>query len=102
MHKVGLGHACMNENHPEQFCSWELGLESMHQVVIFNDEVNTCEHVVACLMRIFGHPIELAVKIMAEAHVRGRAIAEVEVRTLAETHVLQLRNVGVQARVEKI
>lgn len=92
----------MNENHPEQFCSWELGLESMHQVVIFNDAVNTCEHVVACLMHIFGHPVELAVKIMAEAHVRGRAIAEVEVRMLADTHVVQLRNAGIQARAEKI
>jgi ATP-dependent Clp protease adapter protein ClpS len=53
-------------------------------------------------MRIFGHPVELAVKIMAEAHVRGRAIAEVEVRMLADIHMVQLRNAGIQAHVEKI
>ena len=61
-----------------------LGWDS--QVVLFNDDVNTFEHVIRCLMSIFGHGEQLATKIAVEAHVRGRAIAEVEPREPAEKH----------------
>ena len=59
-----------------------LGWDS--QVVLFNDDVNTFEHVIDCLMAIFGHGRQLAEKITLEAHTRGRAIAEVEPREKAE------------------
>ena len=55
-----------------------LGLSGHTQVILYNDSVNTAEHVVLCLMSVFQHPAPLATKIMLEAHTRGRAIAEVE------------------------
>jgi ATP-dependent Clp protease adaptor protein ClpS len=77
-------------------------LEDMFQVVIFNDDVNTMEHVVKALMQVFAHPEALAVKIMLEAHHRGKAIAEVEGETLAKTHRDQLQSYGLIAVVEKV
>lgn len=72
------------------------------QVVLYNDNVNTFDHVVAMLCRVFGHAAPLAWKIAGEAHFRGRAIAEVEPRAKAEKHAAALRAGGLRATVEDI
>ena len=77
-----------------------LGWDS--QVVLFNDDVNTFEHVIRCLVSVFGHGEQLAAKIAVEAHVRGRAIAEVEERAKAEVHAAALRAGGLRATVESV
>ena len=77
-----------------------LGWDS--QVVLFNDDVNTFEHVIACLMSIFGHNMQLAADIALEAHTKGRAIAEVEPREQAEQHAAALRRQSLGASVESI
>lgn len=77
-----------------------LGWDS--QVVLFNDDVNTFEHVIACLMSIFGHNMQLAADIALEAHTKGRAIAEVEPREQAEQHAAALKRQGLGASVESI
>ena len=77
-----------------------LGWDS--QVVLFNDDVNTFEHVIRCLVSIFGHGEQLAAKIAVEAHVLGRAIAEVEPREPAERHAAELRRRGLGATVESV
>ena len=77
-------------------------LEDMCQVVLHNDDYNTMEHVVLCLMRVFGHNEQLAVKIMLEAHEKGKAIAEVEAETPAKLHRDQLQSFSLSATVEKV
>ena len=77
-----------------------LGWDS--QVILFNDDVNTFEHVIACLMSIFGHNVQLAADIALEAHTKGRAIAEVEPREQAEQHAAALKRQGLGASVESI
>ena len=77
-----------------------LGWDS--QVVLFNDDANTFEHVIRCLVSVFGHGEQLAAKIAVEAHVRGRAIAEVEPREQAEKHAAALRAGGLRATVESV
>jgi ATP-dependent Clp protease adaptor protein ClpS len=77
-------------------------LEDMFQVILHNDDHNTMEHVVLCLMRVFGHKEELAVKIMMEAHTKGKVIAEVEAETPAKLHRDQLQSYGLSATVERV
>jgi ATP-dependent Clp protease adaptor protein ClpS len=77
-------------------------LEDMCQVVLFNDDHNSMEYVIECLIKIFAHPEELAVKIMIEAHVKGKAIAEVESETPARLHKEQLQACGLTAEVERV
>jgi ATP-dependent Clp protease adaptor protein ClpS len=77
-------------------------LEDMYQVVLWNDDHNTMEHVIECLMRVFAHPLQLAQKIMLEAHERGRAVAEVEAESPAKLHRDQLQSMGLTATLEKI
>jgi len=76
--------------------------EDMFQVLLHNDDHNTAEHVVDCLQRIFNHPEGLAIKIMAEAHFKGKPIAEVESETLARLHCEQLQSFGLTATLDKI
>ena len=75
--------------------------ENLYQVILHNDDRNTMDHVVRCLMRVFGHGEQLAVKIMFEAHEKGSAIAEVEAESLARLHRDQLRSLGLTATLEK-
>ena len=76
--------------------------EDMMQVVLFNDDVNSMEYVILCLMKIFGHTEPLAARIMAEAHEQGKAIAEVEAKSQAALHVAQLGSCGLTAVMEKV
>ncbi len=77
-------------------------LDSMWQVILFNDEHNEASYVVHCLKKVFGHVEPLARKIMMEAHRRGRAIAEVEEREKALLHKTQLQTFGLTTAVEPI
>jgi ATP-dependent Clp protease adaptor protein ClpS len=77
-------------------------VEDMYQVVLFNDDHNTADFVVKVLMRVFGHPMELAGKIMIEAHNNGRSIADVEARESAIKHKQQLESYGLTAAVEPV
>lgn len=72
------------------------------QVVLFNDDFNTFDHVIAALMGVFGHTEPLAEAIALEAHNTGRAIAEVEARPDAEKHAAELRELGLRATVESV
>jgi ATP-dependent Clp protease adaptor protein ClpS len=77
-------------------------LEDMYQVILHNDDHNTMDHVVSCLMRVFGHSEQLAAKIMLEADEKGKAIAEVEAETPAKLHRDQLQSFSLSATVEKL
>lgn len=76
--------------------------EPICEVILHNDDVNAMEHVVASLINVFGHARQLAEKIMAEAHQRGCAIAEVEPHTQAVSHRDQLHQRGLRATISNI
>ena len=76
--------------------------EDIYQVLIHNDDVNTVEHVVHCLMKVFGHNTHLAVKIMLEAHENGQAIAQVEGHVDAKLHRDQLQSYSLVSTIEKV
>ena len=77
-------------------------LDDLYQVILHNDDHNAMERVVHCLMQVFGHSQDLAIKIMLEAHDRGSAIAEVEAESQAQLHRDQLQSFGLSATVEKV
>jgi ATP-dependent Clp protease adapter protein ClpS len=92
----------INNGKPQSDVMFQVSLERMYQVILFNDDINDCEYVVECLISIFKHPLELAVKIMLEAHESGRAIAEVESKELAIQHTAALLRAGLGAKAEAI
>lgn len=78
------------------------GLDGVCQVVIFNDNVNSFDHVIKSLVSVFGHSLSLAEKVTMEAHKTGRAIAEVEEYEKAVVHKGMLNARSLKAEVEKI
>jgi len=78
------------------------GCGDVCQVVIYNDNHNTCEHVLMCLMSVFGHSSGLAEKIMMEAHMKGKSIAQVEGFEEAVKHVMELKSLGIGADIQGI
>lgn len=74
----------------------------MCQVVLFNDDHNSMEYVVLCLMHVFGYNLPIAAKVMFEAHSRGKSIAEVESEASARRHQGQLAAHGLMSEVESI
>lgn len=45
-----------------------------NKVILFNDNINTFEHVEMCLVQICKHDEKKAKKIAMEAHSKGRAV----------------------------
>lgn len=76
--------------------------DDLYEVILYNDDHNTADFVVACLTRIFGHTPQMAAKIMVESHTKGHAIAQVEPESDAKNHCAQLQEAGLGASVEKI
>ena len=80
----------------------DVDVDGVFQVVLYNDNVNSFDHVIVSLITVFGHPAAIAEKIAMEAHQKGRSVAEVEDFEKAMLHKLMLVNAKLTAEVEKI
>jgi ATP-dependent Clp protease adaptor protein ClpS len=72
----------------------------LYKVLLHNDDVNSCEHVVYVLMNIFGFTVEEANMIMLEAHEKRVALCKVEPLETAELHRDQLQSFSLTATIE--
>lgn len=70
-------------------------------VVVWNDPVNLMNYVVWVFRRLFGHPLELATKLMLQVHNEGRAIVATEPVERAELNAHLLHQHGLWATLER-
>ena len=80
----------------------DIGTDGVYQVVLFNDNHNTFDHVIMSLMTVFGHNVAVAQKVAMEAHTTGKAVAEVEESEKARQHKGMLESLGLMSEIEKI
>ncbi len=73
----------------------------LYKVLLHNDDVNSMEHVVRTLMRVFRFEREACERIMLEAHRYGVALCIVEPLEQAELHRDQLISFSLTATIEK-
>ena len=59
-----------------------------YQVILLNDDYTPMDFVVEVLKRFFHLNEELAVQVMLQVHMQGRAVCGVYTRDIAETKVL--------------
>src|SRR5512136_2774084 len=71
-----------------------------YKVLIHNDDVNTMDHVVGVLMRVFKLERQACERIMVEAHKNGLALCAVEPFEQAELHRDQLRSFSLVSTIE--
>ena len=71
------------------------------QVVVWNDPVNLMSYVVWVFRKLFGHPLELATRLMLQVHHEGRAIVSSGPLEKAELDCHRLHHYGLWATLER-
>ncbi|MDQ3855241.1 MAG: ATP-dependent Clp protease adaptor ClpS [Chloroflexota bacterium] len=66
-------------------------------VLLWNDDVHSMDYVVAVLAQVIGLEVEAAVRVMFEAHTRGKAVAWSGAREIAELYRDGLESYGLTA-----
>jgi ATP-dependent Clp protease adaptor protein ClpS len=72
----------------------------LYKVLLYNDDVNTMEHVVRSLVQVFKFEPRECERIMLEAHQNGLALCIVEPLEQAEFHRDRLRSYSLIATIE--
>jgi ATP-dependent Clp protease adaptor protein ClpS len=75
-------------------------LVSEYNIVLYNDEVNTFDHVINCLVRICDHEPLQAEQCAWIVHLNGRCTVKSGVYDELEPLCLELLNKGLSAKVE--
>jgi ATP-dependent Clp protease adaptor protein ClpS len=73
----------------------------LYKVLLHNDDVNSMDHVVETLMRVFKFERAICERIMLEAHYNGVALCAVEPLEQAELHREQLVSSSLVSTIEK-
>jgi ATP-dependent Clp protease adaptor protein ClpS len=70
------------------------------KVLLHNDDVNSMEHVLKALQKVFNYEEQECVRIMIEAHNNGLALCTIEPLEQAEHHRDQLISYSLVATIE--
>lgn len=86
---------------PEELTRMRAKLLPPYKVILFNDDYNDMEYVIAVLLRLISHLTEpAAVEIMLTAHLMGSAVVIVCPRESAEYYQERLLGYGLTATIE--
>lgn len=86
---------------PETACERHIVQIPRYKVLLHNDDVNSMEHVVKSLGKVFGFDRARCERIMLEAHRNGIALCAVEPYEQAELHRDQLVSLSLTATIEQ-
>ena len=75
--------------------------ETVHKLVIWNDDHNDMLYVVVCLSEVCGISQEDCVTVMLEAHEKGKAIAKTGSFEILKDMKKNLNDRGIEATIEK-
>tara|TARA_R110002096_G_scaffold157669_7_gene322816 strand:+ start:192 stop:497 length:306 start_codon:yes stop_codon:yes gene_type:complete len=79
----------------------ETDLDSVWNVIIFDDPVNLMHFVTLSIQRVFGYPREKAETLMMEVHRDGQSVVWTGIREKAELYVQQLQSYQLLAAMKK-
>jgi ATP-dependent Clp protease adaptor protein ClpS len=71
-----------------------------YNVLLWNDEVNTFQHVITCLVQIIGHSPAKAGELATLIHTEGKAVVKTTHLEYAETYRDSLEASGLTATIE--
>ena len=79
----------------------ELSIEEgqLNEIVLFNDEVNTFEHVIETLVHVCKHSYEQAEQCSLLVHYKGKCIVKTGVYEELEPQCTQLLKAGLSAEI---
>jgi len=71
-----------------------------YKVLLHNDDVNSMDHVLKALRKVFNFEEQECVRLMIEAHNNGLALCTIEPLEQAEHHRDQLMSLSLVATIE--
>ncbi len=71
----------------------------LHEIILFNDEVNTFDHVIDCLMNYCDHSIEQAQQCAWITHLKGKCSVKVGSYDDLTVPCTSLLNEGLSAEI---
>ncbi len=89
------------QTQPEELTRMRAKLLPPYKVILFNDDYNDMDYVVAVLLRLINHLTEpAAIEIMLTAHLMGNAVVVVCPKESAEYYQERLLGYGLTATIE--
>lgn len=82
--------------------STDFSFAKQWQIVLYDDKIHSCDEVVKDLQDIFGHPLELAKKLVRDIGAKGRDIVHVCDREQAIIFKESLQSAHYTCQVEQI
>jgi ATP-dependent Clp protease adaptor protein ClpS len=79
---------------PDQDTETKTRRQPPYAVILHNDDTNTMEFVVSVLRKVFGYTVEKCVKLMLEAHEKGKSAVWIGALEVAELKADQIRSCG--------
>jgi ATP-dependent Clp protease adaptor protein ClpS len=70
-------------------------------VIVWNDDVNTFDHVIRALVEIMHHSLERAEQLTMKVHTTGQAVVGIRPHDEAERAVAAIRRRGIAATMDR-
>lgn len=100
MSSTGTVHM-VSQTQPEELTRMRARLLPPYKVILFNDDYNDMDYVVAVLLHLINHLSEQeAIQIMLTAHLTGSAVVIVCPKENAEYYQERLSGYGLSATIE--
>ena len=74
--------------------------KDLEQIVVYNDEVNSFEHVIDCFVKILEIDIELAIRYTMEVHYSGKCGVKEGTYDELEPYALRLMEKQLSCKIE--
>lgn len=75
------------------------GSEELMTLVLLNDDINTFDHVISCLMEICGHQTEQAEQCAMIAHYKGKSSIKTGTRSELLDYAKKLSHCNLSTRI---
>jgi ATP-dependent Clp protease adaptor protein ClpS len=75
--------------------------EPLWAVIVWNDDVNTFEHVIRAMVEILAHTVDRAEQLTIKVHQEGRSIVAVRPKEEAQVAVHKFLERRIQASLEQ-
>jgi ATP-dependent Clp protease adaptor protein ClpS len=76
-------------------------LDDLWAVLVWNDDVNTFDHVIESLVAIFGHTEARAEELAWQVHRSGKAVVAIRPKDEAVAGVAELHRRKIQASIDR-
>ena len=73
---------------------------NQHEIVLYNDDVNTFDFVIDALVQVCGHTLEQAEQCTVLVHYKGKCVVKTGAKKILLPFMKSLQNLGLTASIK--